>query len=434
MALSLRLDESLPREATGDPLRLGQVLTNLVGNALKFTDRGAVTISARVASRDEEKREIEIETSVSDTGIGMSAEQQARLFSGFAQADPTVTRRYGGTGLGLAICKRLVELMNGRIWAESVQGKGSVFRFVVRLGAASPGAAAPGETASGETADARAALVRQVQGSGAAARPHWRARRVLVVEDNAVNQQLARALLEDVGFAVAIAGNGREAIDWLGRETCDLVLMDIEMPEMDGLEATRRILAIPGRIPPPIIAMSAHALVEERAASIAAGMTDHLTKPIEPDALYGALAQHLPPDGAADAAQASPSHLSGGLPAQAPGLDVAAGLGHANGDAALYRSLVALFRDRFAGSRAELARLVAAADREATTILAHSLRGVGATIGATGLRKSAQACEEALAQGAWPPPPELADAMLAALDEAIVGAELVLAGDPGAAR
>ncbi|MBL8672904.1 MAG: response regulator [Alphaproteobacteria bacterium] len=431
--LRLDIDPALPARATGDPLRLGQVLTNLVGNAIKFTERGSVTVSARPAAQAGAGDGLAIEAEVADTGIGMTQQQVERLFEGFSQADRTVTRRYGGTGLGLAICKRLVELMDGRIWAESAPGSGSVFRFVVRLGSADQG------QAPAEAVDARAALVRRVQGSSALDRPRWDGRRALVVEDNAVNQQLARALLEEVGFEVAIAGNGREAIDWLARETCDIVLMDIEMPELDGLEATRRIIesALAGatRSPPPIVAMSAHAMAEERSASVAAGMVDHLTKPIEPDTLYGALALHLMPGATAAARQqdavAEVSPLHGQLPSKPPGLDVEAGLRLANGDPALYRSLVGLFRDRFAGSRDELARLVEAADRDAVKILAHSLRGVGATIAAGALQASAEAVESAVGRGAWPPPEDLAGTMLQALDEALAGAALVLGDGPG---
>ncbi len=266
----------VPDFLLGDELRLGQVLLNLAGNAVKFTQEGAVTISVNLKSAEEHV--VELEFSVNDTGIGLSDEQIQRLFHPFTQADASTTRQYGGTGLGLAISKQLVGIMGGGIWVESVPGMGSAFRFTARFGRGKAFAASA--TAShDELAAAHARL------AGA---------NILLAEDNPFNQQVAAELLEEVGARVTLANNGREALALLFKEHFDIVLMDVQMPEMDGYEATRQIRATSRLAGQKVIAMTANALAEDRERCLASGMDDFITKPIDPDLMVLVLAKWMP--------------------------------------------------------------------------------------------------------------------------------------------
>jgi CheY-like chemotaxis protein len=239
-----------------------------------------------VVQRSADQRSVELEWSVRDTGIGLSADQIDRLFQPFNQADTSTARQYGGTGLGLAICKRLMEMMDGRIWVESELGRGSDFRFSMRL--------ARGEQTAADPA-AR-------DHASAAARARLKGARVLVVEDNAFNQQVVGDILEAAGVTVTIAGNGRDALASLSRDSHDLVLMDVHMPEMDGYEATRAIRAIPGLAGLPVVAMTADATAQERDRCLAAGMNDFLSKPIDLEAFFRTLAKWMPEARNADGA------------------------------------------------------------------------------------------------------------------------------------
>jgi signal transduction histidine kinase/ActR/RegA family two-component response regulator len=258
----------------GDQVRLKQILNNLVSNAVKFTDWGSVSLE--VSEKPMAGAEgVCLEFSVRDTGIGLTGKQKAGLFSAFTQADASTTRKYGGTGLGLAISKRLVELMGGEIWCESVPGEGSTFFFTAVF-------EIPGQAGRPEIAGPATDLVAGLQGA-----------RILLVEDNEVNRLVARKILEKAGLAVQMAHNGAEALALLEKESFDLVLMDIQMPEMDGLEATRRLRAEPRFANLPIVAMTAHAMSGDRELSLAAGMNDHITKPIKLPELFGALARWI---------------------------------------------------------------------------------------------------------------------------------------------
>ena len=273
-----RVDAAVPAVVSGDALRLGQILLNLAGNAVKFTEQGSVSVDVTLASATADA--VMLEFRVRDSGIGISAEQIDGLFEAFSQADASNTRKYGGTGLGLAIAKQLVELMGGRIWVESEIGRGSVFAFTARFATADD---AP-------TPAARATSQEDV----AAARARLAGARILVAEDNAFNQLVIRKLITRCGATATVCSNGREAIDALMREPFDLVLMDVQMPELDGYEATRRIRATPALAGQRIIAMTANAMVEDRRRCVEAGMDDFETKPIDPDRLYLTLAKWLP--------------------------------------------------------------------------------------------------------------------------------------------
>ena len=259
LTLSTYLDPTLPGMVSGDLIRLRQVLLNLLSNAIKFTAEGeiAVRVELRAASRDG----YELYFSVKDKGIGISEEQQSRLFQPFSQAEASTARMFGGTGLGLAISKRLVNLMGGKIGVESRSGEGSLFWFTIRVGASvSLPARAPGPV---KTADPATGV------------------RLLLVEDNPINQKVALLMLHKLGYQIDVANNGFEALSAVASTHYDLVLMDCVMPEMDGFEATRRLRSGGGRgAEIPIIAMTANAFADDRKACLAAGMTDFLSKPV----------------------------------------------------------------------------------------------------------------------------------------------------------
>jgi signal transduction histidine kinase/ActR/RegA family two-component response regulator len=272
------LREELPTDelyALADPTRLRQILLNLLSNAVKFTERGEVVarLIQREASADNEHA---LRFEVQDTGIGIPPDKQQQIFEPFRQADGSTTRKYGGTGLGLAISKKLVELMGGRMGVVSQVGEGSTFWFEVAL----PACDAP-------------AHVRLEQQLRAAEQTPLTGLRVLVAEDNFVNQKVIRRTLEKWGIEVQIANHGREALEWLSREPFHLVLMDCQMPEMDGYEATRRIRAYeqPRGLHMPIIALTANALEGDREKCLECGMDDYLTKPVNPDLLWEKLTQ-----------------------------------------------------------------------------------------------------------------------------------------------
>jgi signal transduction histidine kinase/ActR/RegA family two-component response regulator len=285
---------NIPPVVSGDSDRLNQVFLNLLGNAVKYTEHGAVTLSATVVDQDPESMRIRF--SVTDTGIGISPEIQERLFQPFEQGDLRLARRKGGTGLGLAICKRLIDLMGGQIGVLSKSGQGSTFWFELPFG--------------------RATAPAPVGKSMLDTRPrHRRSLRILVAEDTPANQIVARAMLEKLGHRVQLVADGTEAVAAAHSGTFDMILMDVQMPAMDGYEATRRIRKLDGPSASlPIIALTAFAQMSDREKAIAAGMTDHISKPIRVDELDAAIERNMP---AGD--PAGPTVVEGGL--DRPALD-----------------------------------------------------------------------------------------------------------------
>jgi two-component system sensor histidine kinase/response regulator len=514
LELLFDISPDIPPALLGDPMRLGQVLINLLGNAVKFTETGEICLIGELLERTGNK--VKLQFSVKDTGIGMTKEQANRLFQAFSQADTSTSRKYGGTGLGLAISKRLVELMGGSIWVVSGPGEGSTFSFTgwfglsetvprrvvpTRLGSlktlivddnaaarevledllstvggeieqVASGAEAidavkhaeagrpfdlvlldwrmPGldgvETArriradgllkhvpaivivtafgreevhtDAEDAGVDGFLVKPVNRSmlvnmlveifapehRAAAREAIKATayelnglRVLLAEDNTINQQIAVELLEGVGVSIDVANNGREALNMLladsGNSRYDVVLMDLQMPEMDGYQATARIRAAPSLAELPIIAMTAHATAEERDRCLTAGMRGHITKPIDPELLYRTLVQFHRPDQAAVAANRF-SH-SPGLP-EIAGLDVADGLNRVAGKMKLYRSLLGQFVDQQADTVSAVRASLAREDFASAERLMHTLKGVSGNLGAKALSGLAAELERSL--------------------------------------
>ncbi|MDP1524367.1 MAG: ATP-binding protein [Rhodocyclaceae bacterium] len=289
LKLQIDLEAGLPTARfNGDPMRLAQILLNLAGNAVKFTEQGAVTLRCRHVADHPDGTELRWE--VADTGIGIEPAAQARLFTAFEQADGSMTRKYGGTGLGLAISKRLVQLMGGEIGVDSVVGQGSTFWFTVRLGKALESAVAssghlrpdglPAPPFTQDSAERRL----QLQFAGT---------RVLLAEDEPVNQEVSRGLLEDVGLQVDLAEDGQQAVALARQNRYALILMDMQMPHLNGVEATRQIRSLPDYVATPILAMTANAFDEDRQVCIDAGMNDHIAKPVDPQRLYETLVKWL---------------------------------------------------------------------------------------------------------------------------------------------
>ena len=310
LILQLHLDPELPTDLMGDGLRIGQVLLNFGSNAVKFTDQGCIDLSVQVQERTD--RDVALRFEVRDTGIGLTEAEQAQLFQSFQQADVSTTRQYGGTGLGLAISRHLAEQMGGAVGVSSQSGQGSVFWFTLRLergDAAEPASLPPdaGDAAPQglpHMSPAQVEAHRPAPASLSEAREALQAlhgTRVLIVEDNELNRLLAGELLRGVGLTVDFAHNGRQAVDRLAQVDAGtdadygLVFMDMQMPVMDGLEATRLIRQLPGRERLPIVAMTANAMVEDSERCLAAGMNDYISKPFSPEALWALLQRWLTP-------------------------------------------------------------------------------------------------------------------------------------------
>jgi CheY-like chemotaxis protein len=273
----MRVDDAIPDRLIGDPHRLRQVLMNLLGNAIKFTAEGEVELAVTMAPANASAESLDLQFLVRDTGIGIPGDKQQIIFEAFRQADGSTTRKYGGTGLGLAICSRLVEMMEGRIWVQSVAGVGSSFFFTSRFILAPE--APEGETQPTDTLS----LQNMLAAVGTSAHQPKRELSVLLAEDNVVNQRLVKRLLEKRGHMVEVASTGREAVEMAERGSFDVILMDVQMPDMDGLETTARIRKHEetrgGRT--PIIALTAHTMRGDRERCLAAGMDNFINKPID---------------------------------------------------------------------------------------------------------------------------------------------------------
>lgn len=271
-----------PQHLHGDMGRLRQAVVNYLGNAIKFTDQGTVSFGCRVLAQSE--NDCLLHFSVSDTGIGLAEEQRSTVFQPFEQADGTITRRFGGTGLGLAITKQIAQLMGGEAGVESVPGVGSTFWLTVRLRCAS---AQPAEAGGKAPEGAEQLLKRDHRGT-----------RILLVEDDPINQDVARLLLEDVGLVVDIAENGAVAVGMVTQTPYALLLMDVQMPVLDGMGATRAIRLLDGKASLPILAMTANAYNEDRERYLAVGMNGFIAKPFDPDELFAAILNWLPQEAA----------------------------------------------------------------------------------------------------------------------------------------
>jgi len=377
-------DLDVPTRLRGDSVRLCQILTNLVNNAIKFTYAGEVKI--HVSLMEKSSDDVLLCFSVSDTGIGIPAGKLGVLFDKFSQVETSTTRRYGGTGLGLAISKQLAQLMGGEIGVTSEEGKGSRFWFSARLG--TPAADPPQAVASHPVTHGMLDLMAGQQA------------RVLVVEDNLTNQQVAMGILLRMGLDADMVANGEEALLALANQDYDLVLMDVQMPVMDGLEATRWVRSAECAVRNhqiPIIAMTAHAIEGDRQKCLEAGMNDYVSKPVSPQALAEVLKQWLPPT-AAQGAKAS----AAAEPATAPPpadravvFDRAGFFSRMMDDEGLVRLVAQSFLQDMPLQLATLDALLQAGDALALQRHAHSVKGAFANVGAEHLRKVALQIEQA---------------------------------------
>ena len=390
IALRFAIAPGTPEALCGDLLRLQQVLVNLTGNAIKFTDRGTVEIGVEAVAVTADA--VALRFSVRDTGIGIDPEHQVRLFEAFSQGDASTTRRHGGTGLGLAICARLVALMGGTISVSSEAGRGSVFAFTARCKAGlSQSAGAP----------QRVAVRGGSRGLAGA--------RLLLVEDNAINQQVAREILIDAGATAVVAGDGAEALRLLESDAAgfDGILMDIQMPGMDGYEVSRAIRAMPGRSGVPIIALTANAMSGDREKCLAAGMNDHISKPLEVETLLAVLGYWVGPRATAGAAARPAAEDGGLLPPWLPGIDLEAALKRVVGNRRLLRSLLVQFGQEHACTPDRLREEIAAGRYTDAECRTHLLKGVAGNLGARMVASSAQAVLEALRKNNREALPEL---------------------------
>ena len=283
LILSYLIDDEIPHWVLGDSIRLKQVLLNLLSNAIKFTSKGSIRLSVHVENSDEKNAFLKF--SVRDTGIGMSEKAMQRLFTPFTQADSSMTRKYGGTGLGLTISKSLIEMMHGEIQCESREGVGTIFTFTAQFELPAPKSSTLDQVLESATEEA--------EKSGVHIPEYMKGISILLVEDNKINQLVATELLKSQGFLVDVAENGKEAIQRVHEKNYDMVLMDIQMPEMDGLQATRFIRQEERFAELPILAMTANAMAGDRELCLEAGMNDHIAKPIQPSNLYRTLIKWL---------------------------------------------------------------------------------------------------------------------------------------------
>ncbi|MDM8523709.1 response regulator [Desulfococcaceae bacterium HSG8] len=398
LRLVSRISQDAPLLLRGDPNRLCQIIVNLVNNAVKFTEHGQVTISVRQSSRrstwEEEVRESDfckLRFAVTDTGIGIPKDQTDRLFSAFSQADASTTRRYGGTGLGLAISKKLAELMGGEIGVESQEGKGSVFWFTACFEKLPEGH---------EVAGTANSAFFPTKSDASLSEDFKQNVSLLLVEDNVLNQKIALAVLKKFGFSSDIASNGREAVELVKANHYDLILMDIQMPEMDGMEATR-VIRDPdsGALNPdiPIVAMTANAMMGDREDCINAGMNDYISKPIRPQEVLAAIEESL---------KSANLVKSGRQPYKIRSDDSVSKifdrenlLDRLGNDEALCREILDMFLQNMPGMIERLKTALDDNDAEQTSMEAHTIKGMSANMGACRLNETASEMETAGQEG-----------------------------------
>lgn len=401
----------VPRGLIGDALRLRQILNNMLSNALKFTTEGKVTLSVRTQAHSQKRQHVTLQFEVRDTGIGITPEQQQRIFDPFEQADTSITRRFGGTGLGLAISKHLTTMMGGSIELESKAGEGSAFRINLPFGVSN-------------------AMFTETQPQELSPALNLHGVRVLLVEDNRINVLLATKLLEREGVKLTVAGNGQFALDILNSKpgAFDLVLMDIQMPILDGHETTRRLRTDHRFDSLPIIAMTADAMSDDRQTCLDVGMQDYLPKPVNADLLFAtvdrwrntpqkAVSPAIPLPTEPEPAPLSPDAAIARLKASVEFADAAAALERLNNDAELYWTVLTEFVAAQATFMETLrAFFVAPGDAREAHRAAHTMKGLASTMGAETLLKCCQRLDASLHEGK---PSDDAQALFAEVEAAL---------------
>ena len=391
LSLFCSVDPDVPRCLRGDPGRLRQIMTNLTGNAVKFTHRGEVRTNASVVEQDD--RSVLLRFTVRDTGIGIPADKLGTLFEKFTQVDASSTRQFSGTGLGLAISRQFAELMGGSIGVTSEEGKGSEFWFTVRLEKQPEGACRD------EVHRHAAATAPRVERRGV---------RVLLAEDNAVNRKVALGMLKKLGFTAHSVADGAQVLSALSERTYDLVLMDCQMPVMDGYEAARRIRALekPGGKRIPVVAMTAYAMSGDRERCIQAGMDDYLAKPISIEALSAALASWLPHREGPGGTDESPRRSEPPAPREEAETCSKSAvwrkdelLNRLLGDEEMTREILEAFLEDIPREMDSLAAAVAVGNTPTVELLAHTIKGAAGNVGSEGLRSAAFEMESAAKKG-----------------------------------
>jgi signal transduction histidine kinase/HPt (histidine-containing phosphotransfer) domain-containing protein/ActR/RegA family two-component response regulator len=387
IALSLKVSNNVPRHLLGDSLRLQQILANLCGNAIKFTEAGAIEVSISAETPLSDCAVLRF--NIRDTGIGITAEQKAKLFEPFYQADSMSTRRYGGTGLGLTICRSLVELMGGEIGMDSEFGKGSVFWFTARFGVMDPAS----ETVVAATGESYGNYLAGI--------------RILLVEDNEVNVLVEREMLTISDAEVRVAKSGEEALREIGEAKFDAVLMDLHMPGMNGYELAGEVRKLPGHSQLPIIALTADDQAQDKARLAAAGINDYILKPFAFSDLLGILNRWVKGgkgEGVTHPGAGSGKPMAGGETGNAEtleieGIDTKLGLKRALGKEPLYRNMLEAFAKTQAKTIERVDSAIERRDAKDALLAVHTVKGAAGNIGAESLTKAAAALETALRGG-----------------------------------
>lgn len=403
LTITLQCAENLPELLVGDSVRLGQVLVNLVGNAIKFTDQGTVSLS--VVPTEYRCEQITLEFTVRDTGIGLSSDKLAKLFQPFTQADGSITRKFGGTGLGLSISKRIVELTGGQIWVQSEAGQGSIFAFSMPFNFPPAGSTAAHQcsfsTVQAPQLPVPSPHAAQIHSPSSAAQTEdLSGVRILLVEDNEMNRTLTIELLGRRGALLDIAVNGCEALTKILHEAApyDVILMDLQMPGMDGYEATRKIRADLRFSSLPIIAVTAHAMLEEKQRCLELGMNGYLTKPLNALEMVRLIKETVSTRGTHSSMAALPQPQKELL--EIPGLNTAEALERIDDDQALYLWLLRAFVEKHTNAAQDISASYARGDKLTARRRVHTVRGLSGTIGAEALLAESEQLEQLLSCGA----------------------------------
>ncbi|AZV58262.1 response regulator [Clostridium sp. AWRP] len=379
LKLIFQVDSGLPNSFKGDPLRIGQILINYANNAVKFTDSGQIIVRIRKEEQFSNKCIVKFE--VQDTGIGMTKEQKNKLFEPFQQADTSITRKYGGTGLGLAISKQLASLMNGEVGVETEIGKGSTFWFTVKLNIS--------ELTEKEYVpfNMTEEYIETISGA-----------HILLVEDNELNQQIAVELLEDRDFYIDIAENGEIALEKVRKGNYDIVLMDMQMPVMDGVTAAKKIRENFKYASLPIVAMTANVMAGDREKCMQAGMNDHVAKPIDPNKLFATLLKWIPAKKTKiqQVEQPSVKLQEDKLEINISGLDSELGLRRALGKKKFYIKLLRKYAVSQKDVLMKMEKMLSEGDWYSAERIAHTLKGISGSIGAVIIQNKAVSLETAL--------------------------------------